>query len=92
MPGAGAKNMSFGSTVLVPTTANLALGFYLQVYSMQVANCSALSRMAFPPRDVGTGVHDGALPPLPFERGITEAQVPSHYSITGNFMVYQDRR
>jgi len=34
MPGAGdgARNLSFGSTVLVPTTANLAPGFYLQVF------------------------------------------------------------
>jgi len=31
MPGARARNLSFDSTVLVPTTANLAPGFYLQV-------------------------------------------------------------
>jgi len=37
MPG-GARNLSFGSTVVVPTTANLAPGFYLQVYLKQVAN------------------------------------------------------
>jgi len=27
MPGAGDRNLSFGSTALVPTTANLAPGF-----------------------------------------------------------------
>jgi len=32
MLGAGDKNLSFGSTVLVPTTANLAPGFYLQIF------------------------------------------------------------
>ena len=36
-------------------------------------------------RNVGTGVHDGDNDSLPFERGATEAQVPLHNSITGNF-------
>jgi len=30
--GAGDRNMSFGSTVLVPTAANLNPGCYLQVF------------------------------------------------------------
>ena len=30
--GARARNLSFGSTVLVPTTANLAPSFYLKVF------------------------------------------------------------
>jgi len=33
----------------------------------------------------------GELPPLPFERGATGAQVPLHKSIISNFMIYQDR-
>jgi len=30
-------------------------------------------------------------PPCPFERGATEVEVPFHYRIIGNLMVYQDR-
>jgi len=33
----------------------------------------------------------GALPPLPFERGATRAQVPLCNSIISNFMIYEDR-
>jgi len=47
MPGAGDRNFSFGSTVLVPTTANIALGFYLQVFKAGF-NSVSLSRMALP--------------------------------------------
>jgi len=32
MSGARARNLSFGSTVLVPATANVAPGCYLQVF------------------------------------------------------------
>ena len=48
MPLVGVQNLSFGSTVLVPTTANLAPGFYLQVFK---AGCKlvSFSRIAFPP-------------------------------------------
>jgi len=38
--GTGARNLSFGSTVLVPTTVNLAHGFYLQVFE---AGCKLVS-------------------------------------------------
>jgi len=44
----GTRNLRFGSTVLVPTTANLVPGFYLQVFK---AGCKLVSfnRMVFPP-------------------------------------------
>jgi len=42
-------------------------------------------------RDAETGVHYGALSPLPFERGGTGAQVPLRISIIRNFMIYQDQ-
>ena len=34
--GSGARNLSFGSTVLVPTSANLVPGFYLQVFQSRL--------------------------------------------------------
>jgi len=48
MPGAGVRNLSFGATVLVPTTVNLVHGFYLQVFE---AGCKlvSFSRIAFLP-------------------------------------------
>jgi len=46
--GAGARNWSFGSTVLVPTVANLAPDFYLQ-FSRAGCKLVSLSHMAFPP-------------------------------------------
>jgi len=36
MPGAGARNWSFGSTDRVLTTANLAPGLYLQVFQSRL--------------------------------------------------------
>jgi len=43
MPGAGAlaRNLSFGSTVLVPTAANLSPGFLSASFLKQFANWSA---------------------------------------------------
>jgi len=38
--------------------------------------------LELPIRDAGTGVNDGALPPLPFETGSNGAHVPLHNSIT----------
>jgi len=37
MPGAGDRNFSFGSTVLVSTTANLGPGFLSVGFSKQVS-------------------------------------------------------
>jgi len=36
------------------------------------------------------GALRGHCPPLPFERGATEAQAPLHNSIISNIMIYQD--
>ena len=46
--GTGARNLSLGSTVLIPNTVNLAPGYYLQVFK---AGCKSVSLrlLAFPP-------------------------------------------